>query len=346
MECTKATPVEKNMQNITVKNLNKYWRSNGFPLWTIACLLFLLTASFASAAGTVAIKADSATIRCMVFDNSNRLWIGTFGHGLWRKDGNTISKFHDQTSQQPFPMINNLLLDGNNLWIATAGGGCVCLDTTSLRFTAIEQQPGFAKLHALMKTTSGKLLIGSVGSGSAYLANQGWQPVRPEQPINLAWVNSIVEWNNRLWLGTSTGLYANSLDIENWQPQATGLNRGINTMLVYDNRLYIGTTSRGVFFIEGDSEARAVSGTLGDVHCLVAHPTGLYAVGSDSLWRISGSQAELIDAPFDNGKSAVVDDKKNLLIGTTDGKIYRSENGIDYILTIAFNGNGFEEQAK
>lgn len=297
-------------------------------------------------AGSVKIAADSATIRSMVFDSHGRLWIGTFGFGLWCKDGGAITKFYDQATQQPFPMINNLMIDQENLWIATAGGGCVSLNTSNLKFSEIVQHPGFTKLHGLLKTTTGKMLIGSVGSGSAFLAGNRWKPCEEKQPISLAWVNSIIEWDGRLWLGTSTGLYSTELNIEKWKPEFAGLSRGINFLLVHENKLYIGTNSSGVYVSSPNEEPVKIGGTFGAVHWLVAHQNGLYAIGDASLWKILQDSAESLNAPFVNGKCAIVDNKKNLLIGTMDGKIYRSENGTDYKLIIQYNGTVFEELAK
>lgn len=320
-------------------------RRNG-SFWLVLIWLSAILVSSIATASSVKIAADSATIRSMVFDQHGRLWIGTFGFGLWFKDGGAITKFYDQASQQPFPMINNLMIDQNNLWIATAGGGCMALDTDNLRFSETGQHPGFMKLHALTRTSTGKILIGSVGSGSAFLLDNKWKPFYENQPISLAWVNSIIEWNNRLWLGTATGLYSTELDIAKWKPQAAGLNRGINNLLVHENKLYIGTNSSGVYVLRPDEEPVKIAGTFGAVHYLVVHRDELYAMGDATLWKIVQNAAESINAPFENAKCAVVDSKKNLFIGTMDGKIYRSENGTDYKLIIKYNGTAFEELAK
>lgn len=319
------------------------------PIWkTIIFLLLLhLPLVFGSASqatgASLEIKAAPATIRGLAIDQSGRLWIGTFGKGLWCKDGDAIVNIFDQNTQQPFPMINNLLINGKNLWIATAGGGCVCLNTDDKTFTQIKQDSNFLKLHGLARTASGTMLIGSVGSGTATLKDNCWLPVQQDQPINIAWVNSIIEWNNKIWLGTSTGLYVSDSDLGKWKPQSASLCRGVNHLLVYDNRLFIATTSHGVYQLTAGEAPEQIYGTFGAVYSLVSFENKVFAMGDDSFWCISGTTANEIPVPFSNAKCAAVDTKKTLLIGTMDGKIYRSKNGTDYQSAIEFKGNGFEE---
>lgn len=314
----------------------------------LTCLLLLplllICAGVSQAAeSSIALKAAPATIRGLAIDRNGRLWIGTFGEGLWCKDGDAIVNIYDQNAQQPFPMINNLFIDGKSLWIATAGGGCVCLNTDDKSFARIKQDSNFLKLHALARTASGTMLIGSVGSGTAILKDSCWQPVQPDQPINLAWVNSIVEWNNKIWLGTATGLYVNDSDLSKWKPQFASLSRGVNHLLVHDNRLFIATTSHGVHCMNAGESPGQIYGTFGAVYSLVSFDNSVFAMGDDSFWRITGTAATEIPVPFSNAKCAVVDTKKTLLIGTMDGRIYRSKNGTDYQSAIEFKGNGFEE---
>ncbi|HNX74934.1 MAG TPA: two-component regulator propeller domain-containing protein [Candidatus Rifleibacterium sp.] len=291
------------------------------------------------------LSAPASTIRSIAFDNQQRMWVGTFGLGLWLKDGQGLRPFTDQAAKQPFPMINNLLISGRDLYIATAGGGCVRLDTETLRFAAIEQATGFEKLHALMETGSGSIFIGSVGSGTANLQNNRWQPMTVQESSQLAWVNSIVEWQGYLWLGTATGLYRNPIG-HPWKPESYELRRPVNCLLVHENILYAGSTDRGVFSIKPGDYPEQIPGTLGPINMLVTFAGKVIAGGKFGLWVIQKNGCEELKTVIDDPRCAGIDAKKILHIGTVDGKIYQTADLKKFIHAYSISNKGLKEQGK
>lgn len=304
-------------------------------------LMMAISLPLLAAAGEAKLPAYATTIRSLAVEGNGRLWVAAFGRGLWQIDAAGPRRF--EKDGQPFPMVNNLMLSGEKLYIATAGGGCLRLNTETLEFEPLTQAPGFEKLHALMQTSDGRVFIGSVGSGTAVLNDNVWQPMKVDESSQLAWVNSIVEWQNQLWLGTATGLYRNVAS-GTWRPQAAELRRAINCLLVHNGILYAGSTDRGVFAIEADGYPRQVNGTLGPVHFLQAYGADLLAGGDLGLWNIKIVDSVEIALPFNDAKCAAVDAKKILYIGTADGKIYKSNDAKNFIHTMSFTENGLEEQ--
>jgi ligand-binding sensor domain-containing protein len=284
-----------------------------------------------------------ATIRSITFDQRGRIWVASFGRGLWLISKTDISRFYDEKTQQPYPMINNLLFDDSYLWVATAGGGCIRINTEFDRIEPVEQHKGFGKLHAIARTASGSIIIGSVGSGSAYLKDNKWVPVKDSQPVNLAWVNSIVAWQNRLWLGTSTGLYATGEAISDWHPQYEQLNRGVNHLAAVGDRLLIATTRNGLYEKKPGKEPEKLWGIEGMINFILPSDHQTLVIGSKAAWRIIAGKISHIDNPVANAKCAAVDSKNRFFIGTTDGKIYASDDGINFFLKYFFSDNGLEE---
>lgn len=307
------------------------------------CLIFLL-GLIGHVSAQPRFAAQDATIRSIVFDQQGRMWVATFGRGLWVVKESGISRFYDETLKQPYPMINNLLIDGQALWAATAGGGCIKINTTTDRIEPVGQHAGFEKLHAIAKTSSGQILIGSVGSGTAYLNNDCWLPVKESQPINLAWVNSIVEWQNRLWLGTSTGLYSNGIDLSDWKPRYEQLNRGVNHLAVASDTLYISTTRHGLYTLFPGASPVKVSGIEGMIHATRPASDSILVIGEKMLWQLCDGRAEGLENSVSRAKCTAIDTKNRFLIGTTDGRIYMSDNGTDFKLKYTFSENGLEEQ--
>lgn len=284
-----------------------------------------------------------ATIRSMAFDQRGRLWIGSFGRGLWVADEKKITRFFAEKTQQPYPMINNLLFDGHYLWVATAGGGCIRINTELDQIEPVKQHDGFGKLHALTATSSATVLIGSVGSGTAYFKDDSWLPVSQMQPVNLAWVNSIVEWQHRLWLGTSTGLYSTGISVSEWKPQYAQLNRGVNHLAVDNDRLLIATTRNGLYELLPGKDPTKVTGIDGMIHFILPSASQTLVIGDKSVWQlVNGVVCKLTD-PVANAKCAAFDAKNRFFIGTTDGKIYISDSGTNFTLKYLFSDKGLEE---
>ncbi|EKE23969.1 MAG: hypothetical protein ACD_6C00280G0001 [uncultured bacterium] len=310
---------------------------------TFICAMLLLSFSWGASAQPK-FAAQDATIRSIAFDQQGRMWVATFGRGLWVIRDSNISKYDDAEKQQPYPMINNLLCDGQYLWVATAGGGCIKINTATDQIEQVSQHTGFEKLHALTRTAAGQIIIGSVGSGTAYLKDNAWQPVKEAQSINLAWVNSVVEWQNKLWLGTSTGLYSNSTDLSDWRPQYEQLNRGVNHLAVSEDRLLIATTRHGLYsFKNGESPVR-VAGIDGMIHFIQPVKDGALVIGEQSMWRLSTEHVQKLETAVTHAKCGAVDTKNRFFIGTTDGRIYRSDDGKEFKLQYIFSENGLEEQ--
>ncbi len=305
-------------------------------------ILALFLSLFIGGVWATTLDSRAITIRSIAFDGNGRMWLASFGKGLWLADGSGTRQFFDASAVRPFPMINNLLLSNDRLYVATAGGGCVRLNLASLQFDPLNQTPGFEKLHALMQTASGEVLIGSVGSGTALLRDNTWEPVSKSESSQLAWVNSIVEWRGSLWLATATGLYE-SKSISPWKPQATELRRAVNCLLVHNDVLYAGTTDRGVYAIKPGSYPEQLIGTIGPIHFLTRYDDQIITGGEMGLWSIRNNEAVEIEADIFDAKCAAVDAKKILYLGTMSGKIFTSDDARKFIHTMSLTENGLEE---
>ena len=291
------------------------------------------------------LPAGINTIRSIAFDYQHRMWVGTFGNGLWLSDSAGIRRFYDSAADKPFSMINNLMVQGGHLYIATAGGGCQRLNLQNLKFDDLRQAPGFEKLHALAHTSTGKTLIGSVGSGTAALEKDTWTTLSESQNLQISWVNNIAEWRGELWLGTASGLYRNRLD-KPWKPVFAEISRAINCLIVVNDILYAGTTDRGVYAVQPDKYPQQLSGTVGPINFLVPFSDRLIAGGQLGLWSIKIVQADEISCEIADAKSAALSPKKILYVGTSDGKLYESDDSLAFRHIMSFTENGLEEHKR
>ncbi|GAB4277712.1 MAG: hypothetical protein Kow0029_20610 [Candidatus Rifleibacteriota bacterium] len=290
----------------------------------------------------------------MVEDDQGNIWIGLFGGGLWKHSGNATTRFYDKTAGQPFPMISKLKIYDNQLWIATAGGGCVCLDLQNKRFKEIRQCPGFMKLHGLLKTAAGEYLIGSVGSGTAILDESTeppqWKPISSRTLSHLAWVNHLGEWQGKLWLATTNGIYStDSVALAtNWKPVSAGLSEGINHFCSHGGKLYLATASRGVFYMKPGKQPVPVRNTYGEIHFITIFKNRVIAGGRYGLWEISDDNVarEITNFPQLVAKSALVTRKNFLMIGADNGVILITNNLRDFETFLKIREFEFEETSK
>lgn len=316
----------------------------------ILCVVFFIILAAACAANSLRICATGFAVRDMVEDEAGNLWIATFGNGLWRKNADKIEIFSTPAANDPFPMISNLLLEKNRLWIATTGGGCVCLNLQSKELEPIKQAPGFEKLHGLIKTSHGAMLIGSVGSGTAILRHfnkkPAWEAISPRNLQHLSWVNDFYEWQQQLWLATNIGLYSTAAaEVDrSWSPRSAGLGEGANCLKAYDGLLYIGTTTRGVFAMKPGKQPYPLRNTYGEIYFITRFAGKLLAGGQYGLWELDEKAGrEIARFPDIAAKSHLVTNNNTLLIGTMDGRIIKTEDLNEFTLLLNLQQHGAEE---
>ncbi|MFZ5953002.1 MAG: two-component regulator propeller domain-containing protein [Candidatus Rifleibacteriota bacterium] len=312
----------------------------------LTTVIFLLPGSLLA---EISIYYENFTIRDMVEDDHGSVWIGTFGMGLWQYREGQLKKYEVSQGEKPYPMISNLMLIGKSLFIATAGGGCVRLNLEKNVLEPIRQLTGFDRLHALFAADDGKIYIGSVGSGTAVLnsATSAWEPLSERTLQHLSWVNDINQWNSNICLATSCGLYFNPIESKKWQPVSAGLGEGANFLFpAKEDRLYIGTTSRGVFVMKPQKQPAPVRNTYGEIYFLTRFRQKLIAGGQFGLWELDeekGSAREISNFPDMAAKSFLVTKKNILLIGTMDGRIIYTDDLKEFKLLLNLQQHAAEE---
>src|SRR5512135_2973376 len=172
-------------------------------------------------------------------DRQNRVWVGTFGAGAGRLDGDQWTK-HSLANNY----VNALALDASgNPWVATNDGAFFFDGQAWTRFAQATGLPS-SRVYAVAPAPGGQIWFGTDNGATVY---DGRRYKTYKQADGLA-DNSVraiaVDTQNRVWLGTQNGL--SLFDGGKWKTytRADGLAGDEITTLALDaqKNVWVGTT--------------------------------------------------------------------------------------------------------
>jgi signal transduction histidine kinase/AraC-like DNA-binding protein/streptogramin lyase len=201
------------------------------------------------------INLEAAFVKSIALDPKNRLWLGSWGDGLYISDPGVTRFQKTNTSPQGsmfgnvnYEMILDIDIDQNGIaWLSTAHGGVLILYpnkgfhqiAASRRLSDMDQNT--ISIH---KDQKGNLYLGTLTQG-LYIQKNGSLPEKVGG-IAQTRVNTIYEKANTLFVGTNRGLYVvRNNDFAN----ALHLFKEDKITAVYldsKQNLWIGTQQRGL----------------------------------------------------------------------------------------------------
>jgi signal transduction histidine kinase/ligand-binding sensor domain-containing protein/CheY-like chemotaxis protein/AraC-like DNA-binding protein len=194
-------------------------------------------------------------VKALALDSKNRLWLGSWGDGLFISDSDIQQFERINTNPQGgnfdninYSIILDISIDKNGIaWLATSHGGVLILYPNkgfqlvsgNSKIVGIDQN-----IISIYKDEEGKLFKGSLTEGLFVRKNQ--EDFERIKKVVDGRVNIIYEKNNILFIGTSLGIYiVRNSDFSKIQ---RFLNNEKVTSILLDskNRLWIGTQERGL----------------------------------------------------------------------------------------------------
>lgn len=207
--------------------------------------------------------------------DGDRLWVGTFDHGLAVRDAAT-GAWTSITSDQLDDRVNAIALEPRaghhpRVWVATANGLSAVDGDDPTRVTRIGRRDGLPGrgVLALAVLADGRLVAGT--SYGAVIITDG-RPARlgpKDKDLGTVWAVA-QDRDGRLWLGTTTGLYRGRDTDDTWDrfSMATGAlaDDWVTALAVKDDRVVAGTYHGGVteFTLPPDGDGTITSAHLGD----------------------------------------------------------------------------------
>lgn len=193
-------------------------------------------------------------IRSIAIDNKKRVWLGSWGDGLFISDS-TVSVFRKVDTTPSWNSIENvnhsiildINIDKNQIaWLSTAHGGVLILyPNKGFKFVANNNNTG-VKDRNVVSLCNGPgcgLLLGSLANG---LMQKDGDQFTPVQGVPKARINTIKAYGDRLFVGTNEGLViARGRDFENALRRFTG-EKVTDVFLDSRDKLWVATQQTGL----------------------------------------------------------------------------------------------------
>lgn len=191
----------------------------------------------------------------MILDNYQRIWIGTWGKGVYRSNEN-ISAFNkleliSENSDKIKGNYNTILSihqDKNNVvWLSTASGGVIKL-LEGNGFKNIVSLTNNQKLKKSINCMSlhkskNQLFIGTLYSG--IYTGEDYENLSLLKGISNEKINTFYEYDSKLYIGSAFGFYIYDLKRKGLIFKSKDIKK-VTAFYIYNNQLFIGTQQDGV----------------------------------------------------------------------------------------------------
>ena len=140
----------------------------------------------------------------LYIDDSDRIWIGTFGQGLWLIDGNQLKHFTEKDG-----LSNNNVLSisgrGNEIWMGTLGGvSMLTYSDNTVSFNKFGASAGLKSQYVYSVFVSkNDVWLGTDGSGLIKYSNGEFKTISSKD--HMANVYSVVGSENEIWFSSQDG---------------------------------------------------------------------------------------------------------------------------------------------
>ncbi len=290
----------------------------------------------------------TCVIRSLLEDRHGNLWIGSFGAGLWRYDGRDVASIPANAAGYPDSRISKLLIDGDRIFVATAGGGAAVYDADKQLWKPLAASGSVASehFHAFIRLSDGRFLLGSVGDGLFIGKDADWKQITEGDGLTNDWVNDALEIPQGILAATSQGLtlIRDGRAVDAFLPTSGWADGNINVIYRFGDRIFLGMASSGLtaMTLHTPSEPQKtkagrlqpgfeqVASAPAQIHALLAYDgrlfvgteVGLYVVDDElKCHSVSG------DWPAESAIKALGLYKNELVVGTAAGEVYHGKPG-------------------
>lgn len=200
-------------------------------------------------------KGLSTTIQALWVENEQKIWIGTYGAGLYLWNGKSYSRpsEEDLLSKEN---IFSLLKTNGKLWIATMENGIGILDEKSRQVQWLGEREGLANNHArcILRDRNGNYWIGTSGAGVSNYFGQQFTLYDKDDGLAGNYIYSIArDAKGRLLIGHSAEGFSreDSIGYRVFSAKTGFMDVKVKAMAPLSNgKVLIGTEGSGLFLLD------------------------------------------------------------------------------------------------
>jgi len=196
-------------------------------------------------------------ITCLLEAKDGSLWVGTWGRGISRFDGQTWTTFNKENSSVGNAISALLQTQNGKIWAGSSDEGLSYYDGS--RWMKLPESEG-KSVTSLLQSTDGTLWLGTGWGPKArvlglfHYDGQTWRHITTEDGLANNVVHRLLQTQEgTLWAGTLSGL--SYYDGKRWRtitPEEGFLGGRIEALFqTQDGRLWVGTFGQGLFCYDG-----------------------------------------------------------------------------------------------
>jgi signal transduction histidine kinase/DNA-binding response OmpR family regulator/ligand-binding sensor domain-containing protein len=203
-------------------------------------------------------KVPSNFSRKLSLDHNNRLWVGTWGKGVYRSNAD-LSRFDkielsagaSKRISGNYDVILDVHQDKNNVtWLATANGGLIKL----LEGNGFQNADRLINNAELLRNFNSTALyknekIQFVGTFNGVYYGKGFQDLRRLLGIGNVKVNAFYEHERKLYIGTADGFHIFDLPSGKLIFHSGAWIKKVTAFFIQDTTLYLGTQQQGLAIV-------------------------------------------------------------------------------------------------
>jgi signal transduction histidine kinase/ligand-binding sensor domain-containing protein/AraC-like DNA-binding protein len=191
----------------------------------------------------------------LILDHKNRIWIGTWGRGVYRSNTDLsefikIDLFDDTKDHIPgnFNTILSIHEDKNKMiWLTTASGGVIQL-VESTGFQNIRSYTDNSDLERSLNCTSihktnDNIFVGTLFSG--LYVGEDFKTLKKLNDISNEKINCLYQFQDRLFIGSAMGFYIYDLNEDKIVLESKSIKK-VTAILIDEKDVYIGTQQDGI----------------------------------------------------------------------------------------------------
>lgn len=203
-------------------------------------------------------KYMNNSITCLTRGKDGKLWIGTYGDGMYCYDGERFFRIDHQHELYRQTVLDVYTDDVGGIWIATLASGIIHFDGTTGVFQTIGENEGLSNNHvrSIFKDNNANFWFGTSGGGVCQYLGEQFTNYDRNSGLAGDFIYSVLrDSKGRLWVGNAKkGVSViEGSEIVNYNAQNEFEDVKVKALAEdHNGEIWLGTDGHGVYVYDGE----------------------------------------------------------------------------------------------